>query len=95
MAGSAFSRALGNLSRSGSFAYVEMMQAADFWNLDHRTERERFDRSADGRIFFERQMRAASFVQADNQIPIVRSRERSVIRGIRGVGVRSGFTEKL
>ena len=34
-------------------------------------------------------------IQADNQIPIVRSRERSVIRGIRGVGVRSGFTEKL
>jgi hypothetical protein len=39
-----------------------MMQAADFWNLDHRTERERFDRSADGSIFFERQMRASPFV---------------------------------
>jgi len=39
-----------------------MMQAADFWNLDHRTERGRLDRSADGRIFFERQMRAAPFV---------------------------------
>ncbi len=38
------------------------MQATDFWNLDHLTERERLDRSADGRIFFERQMRTASFV---------------------------------
>jgi len=39
-----------------------MMQAADFWNLDHMTERGRLDRSADRRIFFERQMRAAPFV---------------------------------
>ena len=39
-----------------------MMQAADFWNLDHRTEPGRLDRSADRRIFLERQMRAAPFV---------------------------------
>src|SRR5438270_8323568 len=58
-------------------------------------ERRKLDRSADGRIFFERQMRTASFVQVNNQIPIVRSHERSIICGIRGVGVRSGFTEKL
>ena len=38
------------------------MQAADFWNLDHVTEREGLDRSTDGRIFFEREMRTASFV---------------------------------
>src|SRR5438132_13425933 len=38
------------------------MQAADFRNLDHLTERRKLDRSADGRIFFERQMRTASFV---------------------------------
>src|SRR5205807_760429 len=75
-----------------SFRYA---QAADFRNLDHLTERRKLDRSADGRIFFERQMRTASFVQVNNQIPIVRSHERSIICGIRGVGVRSGFTEKL
>ena len=55
---SAFSREL----RSGSFARVKVMQAADFWNLDHLTERRKLDGSADGRIFFERQMRTASFV---------------------------------
>ena len=38
------------------------MQAADFRNLDHMTERRKLDGSADGRIFFERQMRTASFV---------------------------------
>ena len=39
-----------------------MMQAADFLNLDHVTERERLDRSTDRRIFFKRQMRTAPFV---------------------------------
>jgi hypothetical protein len=39
-----------------------MMQAADFLNLDHVTERGRLDRSADRRIFFERQMRTTPFV---------------------------------
>ena len=39
-----------------------MMQAADSWNLDHRTERGRLDGSADRCIFFDRQMRAAPFV---------------------------------
>src|SRR6266566_700053 len=48
--------------RSGSFARVKVMQAANFRNLDHLTERRKLDRSADGRIFFERQMRTASFV---------------------------------
>jgi hypothetical protein len=38
------------------------MQAADFWNLDHMTERRKLDGSADRRIFFERQMRTASIV---------------------------------
>jgi len=88
-------RAFASRLRSGSFARVKVMQAADFRNLDHLTERRKLDGSADGRIFFERQMRTASFVQADNLIPIVRSHERSIICGIRGVGVRSGFTEKL
>ena len=40
-------------------------------------------------------MRPVLVVQVDNLIPIVRSRERSVIRGIRGVGVLSGFMEHL
>ena len=55
-------RTLGSLYRSGRFARVEMIQSTDLWNLDHRTERGRLGGSADGRIFFERQMRAASFV---------------------------------
>lgn len=32
-------------------------------------------------------------VQVDNLIPIVLNRERCVIRGIRGMGVQSGFME--
>src|SRR5437763_1683488 len=51
-----------NKHQSGSFARVKVMQAADFRNLDHLTERRKLDGSADGRIFFERQMRTASFV---------------------------------
>ena len=39
-----------------------MMQAADLWNLDHVTEQGRLDRSAERCIFFERQMRTATFV---------------------------------
>ena len=39
-----------------------MVQATNFWNLDHRTEPGRLGRSADRCIFFERQMRAARFV---------------------------------
>src|SRR5260370_20734419 len=52
----------GSAFRSGSFARVKMMQAADFWSLDHLSERRRLDWSADRRIFFERQMCAALFV---------------------------------
>ena len=88
-------RAFGSPLRSGSFPSVKVMQAADLWNLDHVTEQGRLDGSAERCIFFERQMCTATFVQADNLIPIVRSHERSIICGIRGVGVRSGFTEKL
>src|SRR5258707_7801406 len=51
-------RALGSLCRSGSFARVKMMQAADLWDLDHLAKRGRLDR----RILFERQMRTAPFV---------------------------------
>jgi len=43
-------RALGSLCRSGSFARVKMMQAADLWDLDHLAKRGRLDRSADRRI---------------------------------------------
>ena len=52
----------GSFLRSGSFARVKMMQAADFWNLGHMTKRGRLDRSAAGCILFERQMCAAPFV---------------------------------
>src|SRR2546430_1121265 len=55
--------------RSGSFARVKVMQAANFRNLDHLTERRKLDRSADGRIFFERQMRTASFVVFELILP--------------------------
>jgi hypothetical protein len=40
-------QALGTLCRSGSFARVKMMQAADLWDLDHLAKRGRLDRSAD------------------------------------------------
>jgi hypothetical protein len=40
-------------------------------------------------------MGAIPLVQVDNLIPIVLNRERSVIRGIRGMGVLSGFMERL
>jgi hypothetical protein len=40
-------------------------------------------------------MGSSLIVQVDNLIPIVLNRERSVIRGIRGMGVLSGFMERL
>ena len=49
-------RAFAGQLRSGSFARVKVVQAADFRNLDHMTERRKLDGSADGRILFERQM---------------------------------------
>jgi hypothetical protein len=55
-------RALGSLCRSGSFARVRMMQAADLWDLDHLANPGRLDSSADRRILVERQMRTAPFV---------------------------------
>ena len=48
-----------------------------------------------GRIFRESEVRPIFMVQVDNLIPIVLNWERSVIRGIRGMGVRSGFMERL
>jgi hypothetical protein len=42
-------RALGSLCRSGSFARVKLMQAADLWDLHHLAKRGRLDRSADYR----------------------------------------------
>src|SRR5258708_38606739 len=53
---------VGSLFRSDGLASVKMMQAADLWNLDHVTEQGRLDRSAERCIFFERQMRTATFV---------------------------------
>jgi hypothetical protein len=52
----------GSLCRSGSFARVKMMQAADLWDLDRLAKRGRLDSSADRRMLFERQMRRAPFV---------------------------------
>jgi hypothetical protein len=46
-------------------------------------------------IFGQRQMSSGVVVQVDNLMPIVLNRERSVIRGIRGMGVLSGFIERL
>src|SRR6266436_1841606 len=43
----------------------------------------------------EDRMGPIRFLQVDNLIPIVLSRERSVIRGIRGMGGLSGFMECL
>jgi hypothetical protein len=47
------------------------------------------------RVLREAEMRSVLMVQVDNLIPIVLNRERSVIRGIRGMGVLSGFMERL
>jgi hypothetical protein len=46
-------------------------------------------------VLGQRQMSSGALVQVDNLIPIVLNWERSVIRGIRGMGVRSGFMERL
>src|ERR1700694_1375096 len=46
-------------------------------------------------LLLKPEVRSVVMVQVDNLIPIVRSRERSVIRGIRGMGVLSGFMEHL
>ena len=51
------------------------------------------DRPTCWRVLREPQMRPIVMVQVDNLIPIVLNRERCVIRGIRGMGVRSGFME--
>ncbi len=79
----------------GCPAFISVMESADLRKLHHLSEFRRLYLPRDRSILVERQVSARPLVQADNQIPIVRSRERSVIRGIRGVGVRSGFTEKL
>jgi len=52
---------VGSLFRSDGLASVKVMQAADLWNLDHVTEQGRLDRSAERCIFFERQLRTATF----------------------------------
>lgn len=54
-------RAGGRLFRSGRFARVKMMQAANVWNLDHRTKQRRLDRSAHGCILSERCVRHLSY----------------------------------
>ena len=54
--------------RSGSLPSIKMMQSANFWNCDHLAKRERLDRSGDRRIFFKRQMRAATFVSSQNSV---------------------------
>ena len=71
------------------------MEAADLRKLHYFSELRRLYPPRDRSILVERQVSASPLVQADNLIPIVRSHERSIICGIRGVGVRSGFTEKL
>ena len=46
------------------------------------------------RVFSKPQMRPIVVVQVDNLIPILLNCEKSVIRGIRGMGVLSGFMER-
>ena len=48
--------------RSGSFPCVKMMQSADLGNFDHPAKRGRLDRSADRRIFLEREVSSKMFV---------------------------------
>ena len=47
------------------------------------------------RVLGQPQMGSIFMVQVDNQIPIVLNCEKSIIRGIRGMGVLSGFMEHL
>jgi hypothetical protein len=83
----------GNLQMSGR-AVVAMVQAAQSHMRNHLTGYCRADSAA--RCFFvQTKMGSVFMVQVDNLIPIVLSREKSVIRGIRGMGVRSGFIEHL
>jgi hypothetical protein len=81
--------------RSGRAAFVSVVQTANFWQFHHSAEFGRLNSARNRCVLVEGQMSARASVQVDNLIPIVRSRERSVILGIPGVGVRSGFTEQL
>ena len=81
--------------RSGSFPGIEMMQSADLGNFDQPAKRGRLDRPVGRRIFVEREVSSKIVVQVGNLIPIVLNRESFSIRGIRGVDVLSGFTERF
>ena len=72
-----------------------MMQSADLGNFHHSANTRRLDRPAGWCIFVEREMSSTIFVQVGNLIPIVLNRESFSIRGIRGVDVLSGFTERF
>lgn len=52
------------------------------------------DWPARGRVLREPEVRPVLMVQVDNLIPIVLNCEKSVIRGIRGMGALSGFMER-
>jgi hypothetical protein len=47
---------------SGSLPSVKVMQPTHLRDFEHMAKGRRLDQSADRRIFFERQMRAATFV---------------------------------
>ena len=73
---------------------VAVVQATDTWVRNYRAAAHA-RLSSTRRLFLQGQMSSVVVIQVDNLIPIVRSRERSVIRGIRGMGVLSGFMEHL
>src|SRR6516165_12553244 len=80
---------------SGCATLVSVVQTANFWQFHHSAEFGRLNSARNRCVLVEGQMSARASVQVDDLIPIVRSRERSVILGIPGVGVRSIFTEQL
>jgi hypothetical protein len=71
------------------------MQAADLRNGYDAVLLRRLHGSRFWRILGQRQVGARTLVQVDSLIPIVLNRESFSIRGIRGVDVLSGFTERF
>jgi hypothetical protein len=80
---------------SGSPPFIPMVQATDLRKGHDGPHLRRLNRSWLRRVLSQRKMRSRLMVQVDNLIPIVLNRESFSIRGIRGVDVLSGFTERF
>ena len=76
-------------------SFVSVVKSSHLRQFNDSAHFRGVDGTRPGSIFVQRQMSSRLFVQVDNLIPIVLNRERSVIHGIRGMGVLSGFMERL